>query len=162
MPLDSMKNKILDIVGPLGHVFPEYHPDAADINEALDHGVASCAVRAYASALLIRDAYPNSRLYNVGFGFDQAHGGDYKGENGTYLKMGHAVTRLWIPELPPLVVESYADVKLEVIPQRETHDSFSWHDPDEGYKLYLEQSDVTDVDIDPVEILRFLQAKMSD
>lgn len=46
-----MHEIIYETIAPIPGAMPGYHPDAADINEALDHGVASCAARAFAATL---------------------------------------------------------------------------------------------------------------
>ena len=133
-------------------VMPDYHPDAADINEAIDTGTASCAARAYMSALLLRDVLPNERLYGIEFGYAPEHGEDYEGNEGTYIKMGHAVTRLYIPERTPLIVESYTDGSMEALPQDLNYRSFIWNsNPQEGYEKYLAIADI-DVAIHDDEI----------
>ncbi|MCA9332903.1 hypothetical protein KDA00_03445 [Candidatus Saccharibacteria bacterium] len=149
-------NRILDTVSVLGETMPEYHPDAADINESLDHGVASCAVRAYAAGLLLRQEFPNENLYVINFGFAHDHGCDFVGENGVYDKMGHAVVGFWVPEKPRLVVETYTDSKFEVIPENDTHEGFVWMGLTEGYREYLARVGHDDIEVDPEEILSFL------
>jgi hypothetical protein len=135
-------------------VMPEYHPDAADINEAIDTGVASCAARAYMSALLLRDALPNDRLYGIEFGYAPEHGEDFQGNEGAYIKMGHAVTRLYIPEQRPLIIESYTDGSMEVFPQDRNYDTFIWNiNTKEGYEQYLAIADI-DTSIRDADITR--------
>ena len=135
-------------------IMPEYHPDAADVNEAIDTGIASCAARAYMSALLIRRALPNTNLYGIDFGYASEHGEDYVGTEGTYIKMGHAVTRLYVPERPTLILESYTDGSLEIITQDQNYDSFIWNtDPKEGYLEYLTKADL-EVEVNDSEIVR--------
>lgn len=153
-----MKPRIAEVVEPIAYMFPEYHPDAADINEALDHGVASCAVRAYAGTLLLREAFPNKNLYSIDFGYSVEHGGDFHGTNGTYLKMGHAVARLWVPSMSPVIIESYSDSGLEVVEPNNTHDDFVWREPDEGYLAYLALAQLDDIEVDSQEILKLLKA----
>jgi hypothetical protein len=139
---------------PIAVVMPEYHPDAADVNEAIDTGVASCAARAYMGALLIRDALPDKRLYAIEFGFDPHHGEDFKGSEGLYIKMGHAVTRLYIPERRPLILDSFDDGSMEVVPQDLNYDTFIWNmNPKKGYEEYLHIADI-DSAIDDEEIVR--------
>ena len=124
-------------------IMPDYHPDAADINEAIDTGVASCAARAYMSALLLRSTLPNENLYGIEFGFAPEHGEDYVGEEGTYIKMGHAIARLYIPERRPLIIESFTDGSLEVISNDLDYQSFVWNaNPKVGYEQYLEIADI--------------------
>lgn len=147
---------VLKIVEPVAAKMPEYHPDAADINEALDYGIASCAVRAYAGGLLLRHSYPNPNLYVIHFGFAPDHGGEFVGKNGTYVNMGHAVARFWVPEKRPLIIESYTNSSMEVVPPSDEHEDYSWMDLDEGYKTYLERAGLGDVEVDPEEILGFL------
>ncbi len=157
-----MNERILSIVEPVASIFPEYHPDAADINESLDpeHGVASCAVRAYAGALLLRDAFPNESLYVIDFGYSPDHGGDFYGVNGKYLKMGHAVTRLWVPEQRPLLVESYSDAGIEVVSPNDTHSDYVWGELHNGYLEYLSKAGLDDVEVDPAEVLDHLKSKI--
>ena len=152
-----MKNRVFEIVEPLVDIFPEYHPDAADINESLDYGVASCAVRAYASALLLNEIFPNKNLYDIQYGYSPEHGGEYQGNNGTYLKMGHAVVRLWIPGSQPLVVESYNNSAIEVVYPNETHGDYIWGDAQANYESYLEIAGQDDIEIRPKELLGCLK-----
>lgn len=152
-----MSEKIYDAaVSLIPILMPEYHPDAADINEAIDHGVASCASRAYAAALLLRHALPNENLYQIDFGYSPEHGGDYVGENGHYIKMGHAVTRLWVPEKTPVIVETFDDASIELVHPNDSHTNFIWNDkPNDvhtGYREYLQIADL-DPEIHPEEIL---------
>ena len=157
-----MSERILDAaVSFIPVLMPGYHPDAADINEAIDHGVASCAARSYAAALFLRHALPNEDLYRIDFGFSPEHGEDYQGENGTYIKMGHAVARLWVPEQTPVIVETFDDASIELIHPMDTHDSFIWDSATAGYKDYPERADVETV-VEPPEILRtmFRQLKL--
>lgn len=160
MSLGSFETRVLEIVSPIADKMPLYHPDAADINEALDYGVASCAVRAYAAGLLLRDAYPNEGLYTINFGFSPEHGGVYKGKNGNYVRMGHAVTRFWVPEQRPLIVESYNDSKMEITAVEDAHEDFLWWELNEGYKEYLERAGLEDVLVDPQEVLCFLKGEV--
>lgn len=138
---------------------PTYHVDALDINESLDYGVASCAVRAFAAGLLIRHQFPNDKLFQVEFGFAAEHGDVYEGKHGRYVQMGHAVTRLWVPEQPPLVVESFTDSKIEVALPEDRHEDFTWMELTRGYKRYLEIAGLEEVEVDPDEILKFLLAQ---
>ena len=155
-----MKDSLFQVVDPLASIFPEYHPDAADINEALDHGVASCAVRAYASALLLRDSFPNESLYVIDFGFSPEHGGDFHGANGKYLKMGHCVTRLWVPEQTPLIVESYNDGGIEIVEPNGSHFNFIWDNPNTGYLRYLTLANMDDIEVNSHEILHLLKSRI--
>jgi len=135
-------------------VMPDYHPDAADVNEAIDTGVASCAARAYLSTILLRGVLTNTSLYGIDFGYAPEHGDDYDGHEGTYIKMGHAVGRLYVPEKPPLILESYNDGSLEVVAQDPSYNSFMWSsDPKTGYREYLTKADL-DVELNDNEIIR--------
>jgi len=155
-----MSERILDAaVGFIPVLMPGYHPDAADINEALDHGVASCAARSFAAALLLRQALPNETLYGIDFGYSPEHGEDYRGVNGHYIKMGHAVTRLWVPEQTPVIVETFDDASIELMRPNDSHNSFIWNNPLLGYKEYLEKADI-DVEIDQNEILRTMYKQL--
>jgi len=150
----QMFDKVLEgAIHTIPVVMPDYHPDAADINEAIDNGTASCAARSYMSALLVRYALPNEKLYFIEFGFDPEHGSDYVGKEGTYLKMGHAVARFYVPEKPTLIIESYDDGSMEIKKQNSDHDSFIWSaDPYEGYCNYLEKA-CLDVEVRNDEVL---------
>lgn len=44
-------DQLQEIVRPVASIMPYYYMDAADINGALDHGVANCAARVYAYGL---------------------------------------------------------------------------------------------------------------
>lgn len=150
------REKLLEVVEPIAPKMPGYHPDALDINAALDDGVASCAVRAYAAGLLLRRKFPNANLYRIDFGFASDHGTDFDGENGTYSKMGHAVVRFWFPEREPVIVESFTDAMLEVTAQSEVHQGFNWMGLDEGYRAYLDIVGLDEVEVDSEEILTIL------
>ncbi len=151
----QMFDKVLEgAIHTIPVVMPKYHPDAADINEAIDNGIASCAARSYMGALLVRRALPNENLYFIDFGFDPEHGSDYVGKEGTYLKMGHAVTRFYVPEKPTLIIESYDDGSMEIKKQNSDYDSFIWSaDPYEGYCNYLEKA-CLEVEVINDDILR--------
>lgn len=154
-----MKESILDTLSPAAHNFPHYNVDAADINEALDHGIANCAVRAYASGLLLREEYPYEGRYGVQFGFAKEHGEELVGKNGTYLKMGHAVTSLWVPDRDFLVIESFTDTTTTVTLPTDVHDEFTWMDLDAGYLMYLWKAGLGEVEVNPDEILNVMQKK---
>jgi len=135
-------------------VMPDYHPDVADVNEAIDKGLASCAARSYMGALLVRRELQNENLYFIEFGFDPEHGSDYVGKEGTYLKMGHAVSRFYVPESPTLIIESYDNGAMEIMKQNSDYDSFIWSaDPVEGYCNYLEKACI-EVEVINDDILR--------
>ena len=153
-------DRLLALAGPVAAVVPEYHVEEADINVALDLGIGNCAVRAYAGGLILRHNYPNPDLYIIEFGFSPEHGGDHLGENGTYTRMGHAATRFTVPGSPPLILESYRDSGIEVIPPNDAHEGFTWMDLDDGYRAYLEESDCIDVLIEPDDILKNLLRRM--
>ena len=156
---DGLKAAIGELIAPVAPIFPSYHPDAADINEALDPlqgNVASCAVRAYAAGLLIRAAYPNPNLYQVEFGIDPEHGGTYQGSNGNYPLMGHAVSRLWSIERCRIVVETDNRGRIEVVSQDDRHDAYDWLQLDEGYQEYLRRASI-ETHINPKEVLAALQ-----
>jgi hypothetical protein len=153
------RETVLDIVEPVAYAMPEYHVYAADTAEALDDGIASCGARAYASGLLLRHAFPNPNLYGIDFGFSPMHGGQYIGKQGEYIRMGHAVTRLWVPEQHPWVVESYTDSMIEVVPPKDVHDDFIWMDLHEGYREYLKRAGMGDVKVDPDKWLAILLEK---
>lgn len=156
---DSLKAEVGELIAPIAPIFPTYHPDAADINEALDPlqgHVASCAARSYAAGLLIRETFSNPNLYQVDYGIDPDHGGIYKGNNGSYLLMGHVVTRLWVIERFRLVVETDSKGRLDVVPQDDRHDEYEWRPLDEGYREYLRRAGIDTV-IDPKEVLASLQ-----
>lgn len=158
-----MSERVLDAaVSFIPVLMPGYHPDAADINEAIDHGVASCAARSYAAALLLRHALPNDNLYQLDFGYSPEHGENYKGVNGEYIKMGHAVTRLWIPEQTPIIIETFDDASIELIHPNDTHAQFLWNNASAGYQDYLLKADLGDIEINPNEILKtmFKQLKL--
>ncbi|MCX6729376.1 MAG: hypothetical protein NTV95_01840, partial [Candidatus Saccharibacteria bacterium] len=75
------------------------------------------------------------------------------GKEGTYLKMGHAVARFYVPEKPTLIIESYDDGSMEIKKQNSDHDSFIWSaDPYEGYCNYLEKA-CLDVEVRNDEVL---------
>ncbi len=155
-----MSERILDAaISFIPTLMPGYHPDAADINEALDHGVASCAARSFAAALLLRQALPNETLYQIDFGYSPEHGDDYRGVNGHYIKMGHAVTRLWVPEQTPVIVETYDDASVELIRPNDSHNSFIWNSSLIGYEEYLQKADI-DVEIDQSELLRTIYRQL--
>lgn len=140
------------LTAPVADLFPEYHVDAADINEALDHGVASCAVRAYACGLILERALPSS-LYTTEFGFASGHGGEFQGENGVYLGMGHAFLQVVVPEFKPVFVDSFTDqtIQTTLLPPDE-YDDFMWYPVQEGYERYLEIADI-DTEINTTDIL---------
>ena len=142
-------------------VMPDYHNDAADINEAIDKGLASCAARSYMGALLVRYALSNENLYFIEFGFDPEHGSDYVGKEGTYLKMGHAVSRFYVPEKPPQIIESFDDGSMEIMKQNSDYDSFIWStDPYEGYCNYLEKA-CLEVEVINDDILRCFDKQLA-
>jgi hypothetical protein len=149
-------DRLLGVVSPLASVFPDYYHDVADINEALDHGVANCAVRAYAGGLLLRDAYPNPDLYVIQFGIAPEHGTAHIGLNGVYTRMGHAAVRFHVPGNQPVVLESYADSMLEAVAPSEEHERQTLMGLDEGYRNYLDRAGLDDVEVEPSEVLRVL------
>jgi len=151
------RETLLDVVNPLVEVLPRYHPDAADVNEALDDGVASCA-----AGLLLQEAYPNPNLYDIRFGYAAHHAGDYVGEQGTYVRMGHAVASFCVPGSVPLVIESYTDGSIEVVTPTAEHDSYTWMGLEDGYRTYLAEADLADVEVDPVEILSCLRTSLQN
>ncbi len=155
------RESVRRVVDPLRSIFPGYHPDAADINEALDLGVASCAVRAFTAGLLLRQAFPNPTMYGVEYGFDKQHGGEYLGENGSYLLMGHAVVRLTTPAGFTHVVESDKRGTFAVVSPDEIHDRYAWEGLLEGYQDYLAQADMGEVEIDPAEVLTVVERRLS-
>jgi hypothetical protein len=152
--------RLLDVVSPMAAILPEYYHDEADINAALDHGVANCAVRAYAGGLLLRDSYPNQDLYVIEFGFAPEHGGEHLGENGLYTRMGHAATRFFVPGNSPMILESYTDSKLEVVTPSDEHVGYTWMSLDEGYRAYLDLAGHDDIEIDPDDILKLVQKRI--
>lgn len=156
-----MHESLWEITEQVVGIFPEYHPDAADINEALDHGVASCAVRAYASGLLARHAFPNANILPIDFGWDPKHGGDFRGENGIYTNMGHAVTKVWVPGRP-LIVDSSKTGSMDVDDAVTSHADYVYHDLNVGYKHYLDIADLDDVEVDPEDVLAQIQKKIRD
>jgi len=154
-----MKEAILDTLSPAAHNFPHYNVDVSDINEALDHGIANCAVRAYANGLLLREAYPSERPFGVQFGFDKTHGDELIGENGKYIKNGHAVVNLWLPDQDFLVVESFTNSEVTVAFPNEDHDEMIWMNLDAGYLTYLWLAGLGEVEVNPDEILNVMQKK---
>jgi hypothetical protein len=157
-----MSDRILDAaVSCIPVLMPEYHPDAADINEAIDHGVASCAARAYAAALLLRNVFPDNSLHQIDYGYSPEHGTDFAGLNGYYIKMGHAVTRIWLPKQNPIIVETYDDATIELIHPNSSHDSYIWNDASRGYQEYLNKADI-DVEIRPNEILTVMYKQLKN
>lgn len=157
----SFEKPLWDIAEDVTRIFPEYHPDAADINEALDHGVASCAVRAYATGVLARHKFPNPDLYPIDFGWDPAHGGEFRGENGIYTNMGHAVLKVWAPG-QPLVIDSNKDAGMDVDEPVTSHMSYVYHDLHKGYRIYLDIADLDDIEFDPENVLELLLNKTKD
>ena len=148
-----MSDRILDAaISFIPPLMPDYHPDAADIHEALDSGVASCAARSYAAALLLRHSYPNESLYSIDFGYSPEHGDDFVGTNGSYIKMGHAVTRFWIPEKEPIIFETFDDASIELVRPNDSHQNFIWETFTQGYTDYLKKADLDNI-LDDKEIL---------
>jgi len=155
------RERVLDVAGQVVGVLPNYHPDAADINEALDDGVASCAARAYAAGLLLRGAYPNPDLYDIKFGFAPEHGTEYAGREGTYVRMGHAVVRFSVLGYKPMIVETYTDGAVEVMSPTEVHEGYTWMELDDGYQTYLDKAEL-DLVIRPRELLSHLLRCVAD
>ncbi len=153
--------KILEIVSPVRRVMPDYHPSAADINESLDTGVASCAAWAYGSGLLIRNTFPNELLYPVSFGIDENHGDQMVSltSHEKSITMGHAVVRLWVPEQKPLILETFTDKMFEVVSQGADHDRYQWLGLEGGYSEYLNRAGYIGVGIDPADILKTILRK---
>jgi len=147
------RDRLLDVVSPVAGILPEYYHDIADINEALDHGVANCAVRAYAGGLLLRNSYPIQDLYVIEFGFAPNHGEEHPGKNGVYTHMGHAAVRFFVPGNLPMVLESYTDSMLEVVLPSDEHERYTWMGLDEGYRAYLDRVGLDDIEVVPGEIL---------
>lgn len=156
-----METRILEVISPIAQIFPGYNPNAADINESLDHGVAGCAVRAYAAGLMIRQAYPNTSLYRVSFGFAPEHGRDYEGDHGPGVFMGHAVARLWIPERPGYIVESYNNASLEITKPGQEHDDYEWDQLTPGYRTYLERAGLGEVEVAEFDIMNCLLKRVA-
>lgn len=149
-------DQLQEIVRPVASIMPYYYMDAADINGALDHGVANCAARVYAAGLLMRQAFPNKNLYEISFGFSPIHGGLRKGANGQYIEMGHAVTRMWVPEMRSLIIESDNEGRLEVVFPEDKHDDYLWNTLGKGYINYLRLAGMGEVRVRRKEILGFL------
>lgn len=152
--------RLLDLASPVTVILPEYHVEQADINEALGHGVANCAARAYAGGLILRHSYPNQDLYAIEFGFAPEHGGEHLGKNGVHTLMGHAAVRFSVHGSTPMVLESYKNSMLEVVSLSEEHEGYIWMDLDEGYRTYLERANVGDIEIDPDNILGGILARI--
>ena len=150
------RERVLDVVSPVAMIFPGYHLDAADINEALDDGVASCASRAFASGILLRDAYPNENLYEIKFGVAPEHATEYTGKNGDYVGMGHCVVSFCVPGSTPWIVDSYTDSTIEVVRPSEEHEGYEWAGLEEGYRAYLANAELGDVEVNTDELLAHL------
>lgn len=161
----NLTNSLYRIIEPVPAIFPDYHPYALDINEALDpqYGAANCAVRAYAAGLLIRNVYPtDSGLYNINFGIGPDHATDFESKDGEVTAwMGHAIIRVWVPEQDPLIIDSDKDAAMD-IPPVNSYQSYNWYDLDEGYRTYLAEAGHGDIEIDPDEILGFLNKRIED
>src|SRR3990167_10320562 len=152
--------RLLDLAIPIAPILPDYYIEEADINAALDHGVANCAVRAYAGGLILRHSYPTPDLYVVEFGFAPEHGGGHIGETGTYTHMGHAAVRFSVRGSDPMILESYRDSALVVSLPSDQHEGYTWMGLDDGYRAYLDRVDSSDIEIDPDDILKTILKKV--
>lgn len=163
-----MKTSVLSIAGcvqkelePLALLFPDYHVDAANIYEALDTGVASCAVGAYAGYLLLASTMDNGTAFQLGYA--SSHGEDHKTDSGRCIFMGHMVGRLWFPGLvepmiferddrPQLLIKTSAGIEF---------DDYIFGDPYEIYARYLAVAELDDY-IDEYEVAMGLFDKIAE
>lgn len=159
------REALLEVVAPIAKLFPEHHPAAADINEALDPEVdmASCAVRAYGAGLLLRRAFPNPDLYQIDFGYADNHGKIFNSSKhqSVSVHMGHAACRFQVPGFRQLIIESDEDATIQVIPPL-GHENFVWKELTEGYTEYLQKAQIDDVVIDPDEITEVMVRRIEE
>lgn len=165
--LDSFADHAEGVAAEIAELVPNYHADAADINESLDTGWASCASRSYAVASVLRHDFPNPNIYQLSFGYAPEHGEEIVTKSGERaLKMGHTVIGIFLPGERPLVIDSYSDATFEIKPNiSDEYAGYSniWdpsRDVSQTYYEYLVEAGMEDLEIRPDDILRQILSKI--
>lgn len=150
------RHTLQDIIRPLEKAFPKYNLQTSLLDVALETRAANCAVRAYASGLLIRAAYPDTDQVQIQFGFDIKHGEDRVGLTGVRPLIGHTLLKVVDKQASktayPMIIESYNNNESMVVQRPADMKRFEYHTLPSGYQLWLDQLGY-DVSVDPVHDL---------
>ncbi len=145
---------ILESAAKVVEVVPRYNIRVVDVNEALDAGIASCSVRAFLNGTDLRRAVSSPNL-EIAFGFTEgAHGVGHD----EVRRYAHAAIGLWGAG-EHTVLDSYSNGQIEHTLPSDKHFGFAWYDLEEGYRKYLDDLGLEDVDFETEDILRVLDRK---
>lgn len=154
-----------DIVKPLERIFPKYYLKASLLDAAFETKTANCAVRAYASGLLIREAYPDLDQVEIEFGFEAKHGEEFDSLVGVNRLITHALLKVVDKQAPkdarPIIVESYNTAKSMVVQRPADMRRFEYHTVASGYQQYLDRLGY-DVSVNPVQDLEKINSALED
>lgn len=160
---DVFLNRAEILTYQIERLLPWYHPDAADVNEGLDTGWASCAARAFTIAAALRDSFPDRNVYRLSVGYDPEHGEDMVTSSGEkILKMGHVVAGAFVFNERALIIDSFDDGTYQIQSgvkraYKEYRHIWDTDKPiEDTYHDYLTEAGMDDIAIDLNDIVQLV------